>query len=145
MTMFLPGFRFFLPLAALLLVAACASRADPDSDERIGREAQLDEFIATGETRNCLSISRIRQSRVLSDRTILFETVGREHYVNRLPHRCSQLGFERRFSYSLGGITDLCNTDIIHVITSTGSGASCGLGMFEKLEPKADAGNESQP
>lgn len=132
--------RFVMAVTVATLLAACAGNEGTDGvedeDAVQGREARLDEFEATGETRNCISIVRIRQSPVLSDRTILFEMINGDYYVNRLPNRCPQLGFERRFSYSLGGMTDLCNTDIIRVITSTGAGAGCGLGMFERLVPK---------
>jgi hypothetical protein len=103
---------------------------------------------------SCIPLQRIQNTRVLDDRTILFEMTGNETLVNRLPHRCPQLGFEKAFGYKTS-ISQLCSQDIIWVVTHVGSaldrGASCGLGKFEpyvapatdetakdkgKLEPK---------
>jgi len=130
--------------AGLLLLTACEtaeSSKTTQNDESSAAEAEpaqksrLDDFVATGEVENCLSLARIDRSDVLDDQTIIFEMKGNDYYVNRLPYRCPQLGFEERYSYSTS-LTQLCNTDIITVITSTGRGASCGLGMFEKIEKK---------
>ena len=41
---------------------------------------------------NCIPLKRIQNTRVLDDRTILFEMTGNETLVNRLPHRCRQRG-----------------------------------------------------
>jgi len=59
---------------------------------------------------------------------------GGETLVNRLPNRCPGLGFEKRFAYKTS-LSQLCNTDIITVITSMGRGASCGLGTFSPYVP----------
>ena len=82
----------------------------------------------------CVNLARIRSTRVLDDRTILFEMSGGETLVNRLPNRCPGLGFEKRFAYKTS-LSQLCNTDIITVITSMGRGASCGLGTFSPYVP----------
>jgi len=105
------------------------------------QSSRLDDFEETGEVRNCVSIIRIDQADAIDDRTILFEMRGSEYYVNRLPHSCPQLGFEERFTYATS-LHELCNTDIITVITSTGPGASCGLGLFERLKKKDEAQSE---
>jgi hypothetical protein len=130
--------------AGLLTLTACEtadSSKTTQNDETSTAQAEpakksrLDDFVATGEVKNCISITRIDRSDVLDDQTIIFEMKGKDYYVNRLPYRCPQLGFEERYSYATS-LTQLCNTDIITVITSTGRGASCGLGMFEKIEKK---------
>lgn len=91
---------------------------------------------------NCIPLQRIRNTRVLDDRTILFEMTGNETLVNRLPHRCPGLGFEKSFGYKTS-ISQLCSQDIIWVVTHIGSGldrgASCGLGRFEPyVAPETD-------
>mgnify|MGYP005846250155 CR=1 FL=1 len=130
--------------AGLLLLTACetAKDADPAQSDQVSaaeaepaKKTRLDDFTMTGEVKNCLSLARIDRSDVIDDQTIIFEMKGKDYYVNRLPYRCPQLGFEESFSYATS-LTQLCNTDIITVITSTGRGASCGLGMFEKIEKK---------
>lgn len=86
--------------------------------------------------RNCVMLNRIRQTRVIDDQTIVFQMNGSKLYKNVLPNRCPQLGFERSFSYATS-ITQLCNVDIITVLTQFGGqlqrGASCGLGKFEPI------------
>jgi len=92
--------------------------------------------VAVGEKVNCLDIVRIRNTRVLDDKTILFYMRGNEVYKNTLPTACPQLGFEKTFTYSTS-LTQLCHTDIITVLFATPlqEGASCGLGLFEKIDP----------
>jgi hypothetical protein len=71
---------------------------------------------------------------VRDDRTIDFRVTGGRHYRNTLPYRCPELGFERRFAYTLR-TSQLCSTDIITVLHSDGPrGASCGLGEFVPVE-----------
>lgn len=85
------------------------------------------------EAGHCVSLARIRQTRVLDDRTILFELTGNETLVNHLPYRCPGLGFDKSFGYKTS-LSELCSQDIIWVITNTPGmqrGASCGLGKFE--------------
>ena len=80
----------------------------------------------------------------LNDDTVhgLIEMTGNETLVNRLPHRCPGLGFEKSFGYKTS-ISQLCSQDIIWVVTHIGSGldrgASCGLGRFEPyVAPETD-------
>lgn len=120
--------------AGPLALAACGTTQDEN------KKTRLDDFEVTGETRNCVSIARIDQADVIDDQTILFEMKGNDYYVNRLPHKCPQLGFEERFTYATS-LNQLCNTDIITVLTTTGRGASCGLGLFEELKTK-EAGSK---
>ena len=97
---------------------------------------------------NCIPLKRIQNTRVLDDRTILFEMTGNETLVNRLPHRCPGLGFEKSFGYKTS-ISQLCSQDIIWVVTHMGSGldrgASCGLGRFEPyVAPETDAADKGK-
>lgn len=90
----------------------------------------LDKYTLTGETENCLKSTRIRDTKILDDSTIVFHLGGGDAYVNRLPHRCGGMYMQDRFSYSTG-INRLCNTDAIRSGSKT-----CMLGKFEKIEKK---------
>ncbi|UAJ11275.1 hypothetical protein [Polymorphobacter megasporae] len=83
-------------------------------------------------TKSCVQLNRVREARVVDDRTIDFYLSDREVLRNTLPNSCPQLGFERAFSYSTS-LSQLCSVDIITVIIQGGGpsrGASCGLGPF---------------
>ena len=93
--------------------------------------------VETGEARNCLHLSNIRESRVRSDSIIDFRTSGNKWYRNTLPNSCPSLGFEERFSYKTS-LSQLCSVDIIRVLRNYGGqlneGAGCGLGKFQPVE-----------
>jgi hypothetical protein len=96
----------------------------------------------TGETKRCVPLRHLRESRILDAQTIFFRSVGKKAYVNRLPRKCPRLVAEERFSYSTT-IGQLCNTEIITVIDSMGSSwGGCGLGDFEvwQRKPKVEEG-----
>ena len=110
----------FSLMAPLALAAEPAAPA-PDAKQ----ESKLPE----GALR-CVSLPQIRNTRVVDAQTILFEMGGKKTLANRLPRKCPGLAFEKRFAYKTS-LNQLCNTDVITVITSIGAGASCGLGYFE--------------
>ncbi len=114
---------------AILIIGCTTGTAANDTPPK-----ELDKYIATGQTENCLGLRSIRQTRVLDDQHILFIMSGGKTYLSKLPRKCSRLGFNESFSYSTS-LTKLCNTDIITVIDTGGrfTGSSCGLGMFEEL------------
>lgn len=88
------------------------------------------------DVQNCVNLGHIKSTRVLDNKTILFNMNGGKKLVNRLPHTCHGLKFEKRFGYKTS-LHQLCNVDTIFVVTSYGRGATCGLGMFEKyVEPE---------
>ncbi|MBW8785422.1 MAG: hypothetical protein JF593_12430 [Novosphingobium sp.] len=90
----------------------------------------------TGRAVDCVPLSQLRDSRVRDDRTIDFVNVGRTGWRVTLPQSCPGLGSERAFSYATS-LSELCSTDIIHVIHQGGGpyiGASCGLGRFVPIE-----------
>lgn len=90
-----------------------------------------------GEARSCIPLTQIRESRVRNDWTIDFLSGSRRGWRVALPARCPSLGLEERFSYETS-LTQLCSTDLIHVLHSAGGdvqrGASCGLGQFVPIE-----------
>ena len=127
---------------ALVCLVALGLTACASTQERGERQPpeELAEYVATGEFRSCLDITRIKQSKPLDDYTILFTMRDRTVYKNVLSHRCPRLGFEESFSYTTS-LPRLCRGEIITVFTTTGPEASCGLSSFERLEPKdQDAG-----
>ncbi len=89
--------------------------------------------------RSCVQLNRIREARVVDDRTIDFYLSSCEVLRNTLPNSCPGLGFERAFSYATS-LSQLCSVDIITVIVQGGGprrGASCGLGAFVPYTPVA--------
>lgn len=108
------------------LMAPFALAAEPAAPAPAARkESKLPE----GALR-CVSLHQIRGTRVVDAQTILFEMGGKKTLANRLPRKCPGLAFEKRFLYKTS-LNQLCNTDVITVITSIGAGATCGLGYFE--------------
>ncbi len=81
----------------------------------------------------CVNMRNVSRTVVIDDQTILFYMRRGEIYRNYLPHRCSGLAREERFSYSTT-ITRLFDIDTITVLYNQGVGlssvASCGLGKF---------------
>lgn len=144
--------KIFLAAMAALLMGAVSSYAADDDARKAKKEREdhpkLAEFEATGETKLCLNRNFIRNTRVLDDYTILFEMRGKKFFVNRLPYKCFGLGFNKGFGYSLS-TSLLCNVDIITVVGSTSTGASCGLGKFHELipiqRPDEDDENDDEP
>lgn len=123
--------RSFPMLAALttgLLLLAAAPRAA----EAGGTPPEI---IGTGEMRSCISTLRIKSTRVLDDRTILFFTKGRDVYRNVLQHRCATLDFHEAFVYRTHS-NELCDSDVIEVFTGHegAGGGACGLSKFERVE-----------
>lgn len=82
----------------------------------------------------CLDIINIRETKVLDDQTILFETYGGRVYINRLPATCFDLFNAGAFAYETS-ISRLCGQDFIKVIEPDSSqGNVCGLGKFYHLK-----------
>lgn len=89
--------------------------------------------------KSCVQLNRIREARVIDDRTIDFYLANHEVLRNTLPQACPQLGYEKAFTYSTS-LSQLCSVDIITVVIQGGgphTGASCGLGPFAPNTPVA--------
>ena len=125
---------------ALALALAVSAEAKTAAERLAGFEAS---FERTGETERCLSLHRIRDTRVVDERHILFRIGARAYYVNTLPHACGALTVDRGFVIG-PELTRLCDVDWITVVVGPVSrdgpvqGPSCGLGQFERVE-KIDA------
>ena len=133
--------RSRVPLS-LLLLALAAGPALAEEAAATDAKDRAESKMPEGAQR-CVSLHAIRNTRVIDGSTIVFEMGGHKALVNRLPRTCPGLAFEKRFAYKTS-LSQLCNTDVITVITSIGRGASCGLGFFEpwvepeKVEKPAD-------
>ena len=85
-------------------------------------------------TRDCVTTSTLRNTAVLDDQTILFQLRDGSVWKNTLDFSCPSLGFHESFSYVSHGM-QLCDLDTIKVFEPLGtSGASCGLGKFERQQ-----------
>lgn len=92
---------------------------------------------------NCISASRIDNTKVLDQQNILFFMRGGEIYRNFLPRRCPGLDHREAFSYR-STASQLCAIDVITVLETSGfgprPGANCGLGNFYPIsELEAEA------
>lgn len=131
-------------VVALLLTAGSTSAQTTETVTAADTPSADEESVPPEQVR-CVNLRSIRSTRVLDDKTIVFEMGGKKKLVNRLARRCPSLGFEKSFGYKTR-MSQLCKGDIITVVTDIGPGASCGLGMFETwIEPEevvapADAG-----
>ncbi len=124
--------------------------ADESSDgEKLTRaEKRMAKFKkkyrTTDVVKNCISLRSIDHTKILDDKTILFEMKGRKAYLNEMSRRCPRLAREESFMYKTS-TSQLCNVDMITVIDSFGRDwASCGLGKFRVLEKiKSDDAKET--
>ena len=115
------------------VVIACMAGACAPIDREAARQDAL-ALRPAGEPVDCISISGIRRSEVIDDRTIDFHMAGGRVLRNHLPNQCPGLGFDKAFAYS-PGVSRLCAVDIITVVRQGGGrGASCGLGKFQPVE-----------
>lgn len=134
------GKKLFVPFSILVVLMIPNATAQKSAEHELHSDkarARLTDFDYTGQIKLCLGTHMIRHIDALDDWTLLVEMPGKKHYVNHLPRRCPELGIEERFSYTLRGLNQLCNTDIITVLHSDlRTGASCGLNKFEELKKK---------
>lgn len=121
---------------ATLAVATTAGAFGPA--ER--RAKQLAAYVPVGEAVNCIDTHRIDTTNIVSNEVIDFKMRGGKVYRNTLPHSCSGLAMEDRFSYR-SSIGQLCSVDTVRVLHSYGGrleeGVGCGLGKFQPMEKAA--------
>ncbi len=153
-------FSTLLLIAAVALPTAYAQDESPETTEaeasqakpksRMQRRADerrariLEKYEATGRVETCVPMRSLRQSIILDNRTIFFESTGRRGFMNNLPQECNGLLRERRFAYA-NSFGSICNAEIITILDSFGrTWGSCGLGQFEeyKVKPKPDEGGK---
>ena len=127
----------WLPIAGLVVVAGCSASAPPRPP--VATATAIPPKPTAAAAQSCVDLVRIREARVIDDRTIDFYLGNREVLRNTLPNACPQLGFEKAFTYATS-LSQLCSVDIITVIVQGGGprrGASCGLGSFVPYTPPA--------
>ncbi len=114
------------------LTFAMTAQAQDDAEEAVSAsEAFMEDIDREGE--RCISVSRLRSTHAVDDRTMLFYMRGGDTYLNVLSHNCPGLKRQNRISYKvIAG--RLCSVDVITVLESFGGGLSpgisCGLGQF---------------
>lgn len=116
-----------------MLLGAGPALAQEPSERAAERLAQYQE---TGETRSCVSLSRVSSITPLDDNHFLFEMRGGDVYLNRIRGRCNQAASAfTRIEYRVSG-SQLCRGEIVNVVdNSTGlTAGACGFGDFERLE-----------
>ena len=99
--------------------------------------AQEEEPVVDGDTRRCLNTRRIRRTRIVDDRNVLFYMPGSVVYHNILRQSCNGLKREGRFSYKTSA-GNLCSSDIIYVLFDGAFGGlregnACSLGVFHEI------------
>jgi hypothetical protein len=119
-----------LALTPLALAACTAER--PAERSPVAPAAAI-----TGPAQSCIPIIEARETRIRDDWTIDFIRSGNRAWRNTLPSRCSGLKSADSFTYKTS-LSQLCSTDIIHVLDQTGGGLragnACGLGQFVPVE-----------
>ena len=120
-----------LRLFTALLMAALVVPAGAGAAEGQGKPAA-----PAPKTVQCVPLRMIRQTRILDDKTILFEMRSGEIWRNELPYDCHGLKREDRFGYKTS-MDQLCSTDLITVLPTMGiAGPTCGLGEFVLYTPE---------
>ncbi len=109
-------------VAALALLVTLPVQADEAVEALLDRTPE-----------NCISVNRIRSTKVIDDETILFYMRGGDIYQNILDRDCPRLEQNNRFMYeTFGG--RLCEIDTITVLEQFGGGLdrgfTCPLGGF---------------
>ncbi len=126
----------FLALAATAaLFGGFAIAAASSPSER--RAKIMAAYRPVGEPISCISLNRIRDTKVVDNRTIDFHVGSDKVFRNTLSSSCPGLANEDRFSYRTS-LSSLCSVDSIRVLHSYGGtlqeGAGCGLGKFQPME-----------
>ncbi len=97
-------------------------------------ESQAEKYL--GEREMCLDTLQIKESLVLDDRCIIFETYGNEFYINYLPVRCPELKISGGFAYKIS-YNKLCKQEIIRVLGPDDNlDNTCMLGEFVRFKQK---------
>ena len=128
------------PLSMTVAVVAATMTIFASEVSADRAKMSIDDLTPTGETRNCIRPHDVRETMVIDKGTILFRSRAEDYYVNRLEAPCPGLKIDGRFGYTVRGTNQLCDTDSIKVVKTTGPsfGAVCPLGKFEHYTVKQD-------
>ncbi|UTW54996.1 hypothetical protein [Kordiimonas sp. SCSIO 12610] len=130
----------FVKIAILFAIFSLSPAAFADEEKLSRGEKRLasimEKYEKNGKIKRCVNLRRLRESKVIDDKTIFFRGIGKTGYLNRLNGNCIGLAREERFSYSTT-INQLCRGEILTVLDNFGRPwGSCGLGEFEELSKK---------
>ena len=122
----------------LMVLAASGAAGDEEADADAGEEIEAIDRTPI----DCIQTNRIRQTKVIDGRTILFEMGGGDYFTNVFERDCPTLEREGRFMHETNG--RLCSIDTITVLEQWGAtlsrGFTCQLGLFYPItEIEADA------
>lgn len=119
--------------ASLVMTGAALSQSDTMDETPFVPEG----YELTGESRSCLSLSRIDSIDTVNESAWLVTTKNRDAYVTRVGRGCrSAIRPFTYISYTVPG-AQLCQGEIVRVMdqgTNMVSG-SCSIGEFEELAP----------
>ncbi len=117
----------FVSLASLLALLSSGPLAADEEEEKQERPENAV---------SCINVTRIRNTKVVDDSSIIFYMRGKTIYLNVLRRQCRGLAREGRFSYR-SSTGSLCHLDSIRILYGTAfgldEGASCGLGYFQEV------------
>ena len=132
-----PWFAAAASAVLTLSASACAASTQGDEGPSEAAAERLAQFERTGETRNCLQLSRIDSIKPLDEKYFLVETRGDGYYLNVVNGRCSQADSAFTFLQYDTSTSSLCANEIIRVRDQNDGGVigSCSLSRYEKLEP----------
>jgi hypothetical protein len=133
-------------IAALLVLAGCASSPEAE-EERLAKEADIDEIVnykldasEVGEDMKCLTNREYRSFRALGTRHLLFEGKKDKQWINVLRGRCTNLRFHNVFIMKPSSSGRLCDMDRFEVANRgdaaalqniAAAGGNCILGVFK--------------
>lgn len=131
-------------LVSIWLISTAAAWAADDGPEPAEvLDERLDELLektlvpdAYGEQRKCLYARAYRDVKILNDRVLLFEGVGR-YWLNRLKRKCVGLTRDMVLTIDHAGLS-VCAADRaqgrIRISGPPVGSATCSLGPFEEID-----------
>ncbi len=126
-------------LAGAAFTSAAAAQSERDQEALEALEARYER---TGETRSCVSLTRLDQIRPVTDEIWLFIMRGGDTYLNEVGRGCNGAASPFTFlTYEVPG-SQLCRNEIVRVVeqsTPRFTRGSCGLGEFQALRPREQA------
>lgn len=125
--MSLRSIRFFITSLSTAIFVLTAAGTGAEESGLLVDEGQMEISV------RCLSLNRVKRTKIISRKHIAFYTRDGAIYINTLPRKCSGLSRHKSFAYkSTAG--KLCDLDTVTVLDNFGGsfqmGPSCGLGKF---------------
>lgn len=128
----------FMILAALAAAGCATAAGEPVNEVAAARLANLQR---TGDKQTCLNLTLINEITAVDEKTLLIRSGANNWYVSDLARRCNGVVSRgNRIEYTTS-LSQLCRNDILRIVDNTNGflTGSCGMGSFERLEPKPAA------